>query len=130
MMYFHEMTNKWGFNDGNSVPVGIDEYRTLYITAINLMAERLGSQYRAVAYDRCGGHNWCLILFVSAEEVAAFTPEDFTSGEAYTTTDTDTADQAMRTAIEKLYDQHIDEFVEVTVEAHLDDLKQAMEDVS
>lgn len=61
--YLDDMFTKFGFNDGDDVPDGIERLRKLYIDGINRYAERLGSQFQAVPYDRPGMHNWCLILF-------------------------------------------------------------------
>lgn len=70
MNYWDEMDDKYGFNDGCAVPVGAEKYRRVYVQAVNAIAEALGSSLRCYAYDRPGVHNWCLILFDTAEHVA------------------------------------------------------------
>lgn len=70
MKYFNDMCNKWGFSDGAAVPDTADVYREVYVTALNCIAEKLGSQTRVVAYDRPGMHNWCMIVCVSKETAA------------------------------------------------------------
>ena len=62
MMYYDEMLSKYGFNDGNSTPTGIEKYRQVYITVVNRLCQKLGSNVRVVAYDRPGVHNGCMIL--------------------------------------------------------------------
>jgi len=59
-----EMTSKYGFNDGSNVPMNADEIRARLIKALN---KQLPAAYRAEAYDRPGVHNWCLILFKTAD---------------------------------------------------------------
>lgn len=80
MRYFDEMLTKYGFNDGEAVPAAADEYRAVYIKAINALAEQFGSQSRAVAWNRFGVHNWCLICFFPASELADVPAEDITTG--------------------------------------------------
>jgi hypothetical protein len=66
MMYFDEMQTKYGFNDGDSMPQGIDAYRSVYVQALNHLLEQYGSSVRLEAYDRPGMHNSCLILRIPA----------------------------------------------------------------
>ena len=63
MRFWDDMLDKYGFADGEAVPDGAEVYRAVYIRAVNVLAEQLGSGVRAVAYDRPGVHNGCLILF-------------------------------------------------------------------
>lgn len=63
MKYFEEMLTKYGFGDGDAMPSEARTYREAYINVINAFAEKKGSAYRAVSYDRSGMHNSCLILF-------------------------------------------------------------------
>ena len=72
------MRTKYGFNGGGAVPDGAEIYRAVYIRAINKLAEQLGSRVRAVAYDRAGVHNWCLILFHGVNDSAGRTPDELT----------------------------------------------------
>jgi hypothetical protein len=67
MQYYEDMTSKYGFNDGNYAPAGIDKYRDVYVRAINAVAESLGSKHRVVPFDREGCHNSYLIVPVYAE---------------------------------------------------------------
>ena len=61
MDYYEDMTSKFGFSDGETVPPDASERREIYIRAINKIAAALGSKQRMVAWDRGGIHNWCLI---------------------------------------------------------------------
>ena len=63
MKYLDEMRTKYGFGDGGSVPADAEACRTVYVEALNRVAEKLGSTVRAYAYDRPGMHNPFLILF-------------------------------------------------------------------
>lgn len=63
MELYDEMDSKYGFNDGADVPFDAYVYRDAYVKTINKIAEQVGSEYRAVEYDRPGFHNPCLILF-------------------------------------------------------------------
>ena len=69
MIYWEEMQSKWGFGDGERVPTHVEKNRTVYIQLVNKLAEILGSTIRAVAYDRAGVHNWCLILLHKLEDL-------------------------------------------------------------
>ena len=71
MRFWDDMQNKYGFSDGEAVPDGAEVYRAVYIRAVNALAEQLGSTVRAVAYDRPGVHNWCLILFHQVSDLEA-----------------------------------------------------------
>lgn len=67
MMYFEEMQTKYGFSDGNSIPIGIEKYRAVYCKCLNAMLYMNDSKIRVIPYDRGGCHNWCLILKVSKD---------------------------------------------------------------
>lgn len=95
------MRSKYGFEDGEAVPDGAEEYRTVYVAALNKAAAKFGSALEAYPYDRPGMHNHCLILF---------RPKGSTLEEEKE------PDEGMEKAIElceEFYD--IDEFVEVEV---------------
>ncbi len=63
MRFWDDMQDRRGFADGESTPDGAEVYRAVYVQAVNTLAAQLGSPVRAVAYDRPGFHNGCLILF-------------------------------------------------------------------
>ncbi len=105
MRFWDEMQAKSGFSDGESVPEGADVYREVYIRAINRLAEQRGSTVRAVAYDRPGMHNWCLVTFR-----VAGTPDGTEV----------LPDDQMDTAIEQALDLDLDGFVPVVVAIHAD----------
>lgn len=60
---FANMISKYGFEDGEDVPVYAREARELIVKTINAVLEAKGSPVRAYAFDRAGMHNWCLIVF-------------------------------------------------------------------
>lgn len=63
MKYLDDMLDKYGFSDGEAVPDDALARRTVYIAAINAVAQRMGVEQRAEPYNRPGCHNWCLIAF-------------------------------------------------------------------
>ena len=76
MMYFEDFQQKYGFNDGSSVPPDAREAREVYIRTINKLAEALGSKDRAYAFDRGGFHNPFLILFTTVDDMNNFGVEE------------------------------------------------------
>lgn len=112
MKYYEEMTSKYGFSDGDAIPNGAEQYREVYVTAINALARAKESKVRAYAYNRPGMHNWCLILFVDqsigeidAEGSETF-PEKFTAQ----------PDEAMELCLELAAGLNLDAWLAVTVE--------------
>lgn len=71
MRFWDDMLEKYGFADGEAMPDGAEVYRAVYVRAVNALAEQLRSEVRAVAYDRPGIHNWCLILFHRLSDLEA-----------------------------------------------------------
>ena len=105
MRYWSEMRTKYGFNDGDSIPDGIEEYRTVYIEVLNALAEESGSDYRVVPFDRSGMHNFCLILIVKKD-----TYDDLSS-----IIETTYEDDAIDEILEKAQGMELDAYVEVNV---------------
>jgi hypothetical protein len=62
MRYWEEMRDKYGFNDGGSIPRDAEATRDVYVRVLNVMAEAYRSKFRAEKFDRPGVHNYCLIL--------------------------------------------------------------------
>ena len=128
MRYWEEMQSKWGFNDGEAIPEGVEHYRTVYIRAVNRLAEQLNSQVRAVAYNRCGLHNFCLVLFHNLTDLVDVPVEQYTEHMDIPAAVVE-PDEAMREAIWQAETWHLDELLEVTVaidpglEAFLNELK-------
>jgi hypothetical protein len=122
MIYWDDMLDKCGFDDGSTEPVEARKVRPLYVKTVNAFAEALKSKHRAFAYDRGGVHNGCMICFTTAEqaegkdlESGSFEPETFLY-------DRDT-DEAMSRAIEEANELDLDGCVEVTVKVNNDTLK-------
>ncbi len=130
MNYWSEMRTKFGFNDGSCTPPGLDLYREAYILAVNAIAAELCSTVRAVAYDRPGMHNWCLILFYPAKETAAWTDEQFTCGDPPDICEDilPETDDEMVTAIEKACEMRIDDYLTVRVSLAAASRKQLVAD--
>ncbi len=113
MKYWEEMSSKFGFSDGESIPSDAEAHRSVYTQAINVLAEELGSAYRVVEYNRSGMHNWCLIVSIPKDA----DPTDITVPEG--------EDEGLRRAINVAHDLMLDQYVrtEVTVDrAGLDNL--------
>lgn len=111
MIYWEDMTDKYGFNDGEAVPPDAEQRRSVYVMAVNRFAKALSSQYRVEAYDRPGMHNWCLVLTVTADG----TPNS-----------EERSDAALEDAIAMAYDIHLDAFVETKVTIHTHALHTAL----
>jgi len=116
MRYWDEMRTKYGFNDGGAVPDGAEVYRAVYIRAVNKLAEYLQSGVRAVAYDRAGVHNWCLILFYDVKDLAGHTPDELTEALEVSGGEVLDPDAAMDEAIGQAYLLDLDSFVQVSVD--------------
>lgn len=117
MRFWNDMQSKYGFGDGDAVPDGVAVYRAVYIRTVNTLAAQLGSAVRATAYDRAGVHNWCLVLFYRAEDLAAREIIDFTQP-LDITAETVEPDDAMNEAIRQTYEFDLDSFMRVRVEVN------------
>lgn len=116
MRYWSEMRSKYGFNDGEAVPDGAEVYRTVYIRAVNKLAEQHNSNVRAAAYDRFGLHNWCLILFYDVNDLAGYTSDELTEPLDVAAKEVLEPDAAMDEAIHDAYRLDLDSFVQVFVD--------------
>lgn len=67
MRYWEEMNGKYGFDDGDAEPPDARTCRMVYVQALNALAAKKNCMARAVAYNRPGVHNACLILVVPVE---------------------------------------------------------------
>ncbi len=114
MKYWEEMHSKWGFEDGGAAPFGITKFRTVYLLFVNAFAHQLGSKVRAIAFDRPGIHNGCMVAYVSADSVKAKSPLELTRDkrlpEAWVK-----PDKLMEQAIRNAYDAQPDEYLIVRV---------------
>ena len=133
MQFWDEMQDKYGFSDGATLPDGAKTYRTVYIRAVNRLAEQLESAVRAVAYDRPGVHNPCLVLFYRLTDLTAYGIKDFTEPADFVA-EIVPLDEAMDEAIEQAHLLDLDQFVVVSVsvtqrfESFLADLRPVNED--
>ncbi|MEZ4666545.1 MAG: hypothetical protein R3E39_01275 [Anaerolineae bacterium] len=116
MRYWDDMRSKYGFNDGGAVPDGAEVYRAVYIRAVNKLAEQLGSSVRAIAYDRAGVHNWCLILFYNVRDLTGLSPDELTTSLDLSAAEVLEADEMMDEAIRQAYLLDLDSFVEISVD--------------
>jgi len=114
MRFWNEMQDKYGFADGEALPEGVDVFRAVYIGVVNALAAQLGSAVRAVAYDRPGIHNGCLILFYSLSDLEAYNVSLFTQSIELGVEAVE-ADEAMQEAIRQADLMNLDDFVEVQV---------------
>lgn len=133
MQFWEDMRSKWGFNDGGAIPAGIEDYRTVYIQAVNCLAEQLDSQVRAVAYNRPGLHNYCLILFYRVEDLKDVPVERYID-HVDIPAEVVGPEDAMQEAVWQAQEHRLDEWVLVSVEvdpgldAFIADLKPVEED--
>lgn len=116
MRYWDDMRTKYGFNDGGAVPDGAEVYRTVYIRAVNQLAEQLGSGVRAAAYDRAGVHNWCLILFYDVNDLSGHAPNELAGALDIAASEVLEPDEAMSEAIRQAYLLDLDSFVQVSAD--------------
>lgn len=116
MRYWDDMRTKYGFNDGGAVPDGAEVYRTLYIRAVNQLAEQLASGVRAAAYDRAGVHNWCLILFYAVNDLSGRTPDELAEPLDLSAGEVLEPDEAIDEAIQQASLLDLDGFVQVSVD--------------
>jgi len=65
MRYWDDMNDKYAFGDGCSVPPDAELCRSVYVQALNIVAARLKSNVRCIAYNRPGSHNPVLIVMVT-----------------------------------------------------------------
>ena len=119
MKYLEDMCDKFGFQDGEVVPVGIRSYRDVYVRVLNHLLPQFGSGVRAVAYDRPGMHNSCMILFVSQTFFDPLASADVLSGDVSVPDDGFAdPDEGYDQAVTYLDDNDIDvdqEFLQVSV---------------
>jgi len=80
MQYCDEMCSTYGFNDGDSEPVGLMASRTVYLTALNQLLEQAGSRVRVIGFNRSGLHHGVMILPVTTAFFATLTAEQVTEG--------------------------------------------------
>jgi hypothetical protein len=71
MIYWDDFRDKYGFDDGASVPPDAEAVRSVYVDVLNAIATRRRANCRAVEYDRSGLHNYCMILFRKVEPADA-----------------------------------------------------------
>lgn len=96
MRYFDAMMDKYGFDDGMSVPPDAWAMRAVYAKLLNAAAARLGSRFRVGEFDRAGFHNPCMLEFFPDADIAS-------------------VDDAMRHALAELEEMDVEEAVKVKV---------------
>ena len=134
MIYHEDMTSKYGFSDGESVPPFVEKYRTVYVLTINKLAEHHGSNVRVIAYDRPGCHNWCLIIGVPKATYEAIKKD----GEHYIVDGSvqlsdygewadPPRDDGYNTALEEAEEMGLDNFLDVRVDIDMEGLGECLE---
>jgi len=118
MKYWEDMCSKYGFGDGDAVPVEAALVRELYVRTVNLVAERNGSSTRAVCYDRPGCHNSVMIIFVDAVMFGTLTADqvegkaDLPEAAFHTQ---EPPDGAWNDAVAECADMCLDDYIDVEV---------------
>ena len=137
MRYFEDMLDKYGFGDGSSQPVGIEEFRTCYVRALNVFLAKTKSKFRVAAYNRAGMHNGCMILICLAKDLEDKGQDEIESGELSIKNSVrlDRVDEAYREAVLLAEDADLDGFIHVECQldnACLDEMLErvAQEEVS
>jgi len=118
MKYWEDMCSKQGFSDGNCVPCDAELAREVYVSTVNIVAERNGSNTRAICYNRPGCHNSVMILFVDAAWFAALTASQVDGGDALPEEAielAETRDQAWHDAVAECADMCLDDYIDVEV---------------
>lgn len=117
MMYFEDMSSKWGFNDGEAVPPGAAVYRKVYVLVMNTLLKKHNSLVRLVAYDRGGVHNWCLVLLVPREMADSLSMDEIVSGSFNPSVEFEeaTPDSLYDAAIQEAMGLNLDTWVDVKV---------------
>ena len=77
---YDEMKDKYGFDDGNNIPLGIESARRKLIQYINKRLPK--DSQKLVAYDRAGAHNWCMVVWENGDEPTELLYEILYSEEA------------------------------------------------
>lgn len=122
MRYFNEMDDKYGFADGTTYPDGVELYRDVYIKVVNKLAEKHGSEFRIVPFDRGGVHNYCLwetvpkqwfeeVYLLSQLNNKIWSGVDFS--DLPNSNDPEPSDDALDAAISEAMEMDLDTFIEV-----------------
>lgn len=116
MQYWEDMSNKWGFSDGEAYPAGVEIYRNVYVKTVNKLAEKHNSRLRVIPFDRDGIHNFCLWVAVDKN----WYEENYNNLHHVKLPDEEVIhDEGFVSAVEEAKELNLDDFV--VVEAKLDD---------
>jgi hypothetical protein len=129
MRFWDEMNTKYGFEDGCATPDGIEQYRAVYVEAMNKLLEKHGSECRVIAFNRGGGHNSVLWLRVHKDTLTYLEPEGILYGEHDLDGDEIKTDEGWDKALEEATDLDLDGCVEVKVEINRDHLANILKEV-
>jgi hypothetical protein len=125
MKYWRDLTDKYGFNDGGSIPYGMDKYREIYIVAINTLAKKRDCNQRVYAYDRSGAHNYYLILICNVTDIPVELEEECLcdSYMCKNLPERDNSDE-LNVIVDELMDEDLDRFVEIKVDIYYEEFRQ------
>lgn len=113
MKYWNEMRDKYGFDDGATIPADAEACRKVYVRVLNVLLKKKKSNTRVQAFDRGGVHNYCLIILVSAENKDREVEWRFT-------------DEAYSSAIDAAHGLGLDDYVNVEVSIKEDELEDLL----
>ncbi len=112
MFHYREMLDKYGFNDGSDEPDNSLTARALYVTTLNMLAERLKSGFRVVAWDRPGMHNRCMIVYVTLDEFNELGGDPTASNPEVAGVSFDkNIDEEFETAEDMAFDMNLDDLI-------------------
>ena len=127
MRYFEDMSCKYGFGDGGSVPPDAFDCREVYVRVLNALLERHQSAVRVVAYNRPGMHNSCMILRVPLAVFETLPADPAIKGlSAIPSHDPVTNDDAYETAFAEAMEMDLDDCVICKVSIHPGALRKAL----
>lgn len=128
MKYLEDLRNKLGFSDGEKMPSGISKYREAYIRTINHFAEKRGSGFRMIAFNRSGLHNNCL-MFPETLDRFELRGDQGQDGRLNLFNDSPSVDDAFMEAVTDAIDFDPDRFVHVQVKLDLNSLSLELKDL-
>lgn len=113
MRYWDDMQDKYSFGDGAAIPAEAELCRSVYVQAVNALAEHKGSMVRAVCYNRPGCHNPILILMVTLKQFEKLTPAQVIGEDDLPDLpdEKEPTDDAWEAAVEECQEQGLDDYV-------------------
>jgi hypothetical protein len=131
MRYWDDFSSKCGFGDGESTPSDAEVATRLYLQVINSKAERLGSSYRLIPYNRAGMHNVLIIISATREFYNSLTDKERVFGTTRCPEGEEERgeDDELRNAIDWALEQNLDRFIQTKVTVNRKELRALLKSV-